>query len=176
MVAPVAVREFRGRELLHDVARLEVEDPDEGFVGEAGEFVPRGRGVVDGVAVREGVGWLVGVGGWGAKGAGEGVVEGSVGGLGLVFFDWLDGLRVRVVGMGMGWVTYSGEFRSMPSCVRSWPIANAAVSASGLRTFARRPASPYLSIGVISSMGTFSAVWAAPPEARDPRCWRDGGC
>lgn len=58
----------------------------------------------------------------------------------------------------MGWVTHSGEFRSMPSCVRSWPIANAAVSASGLRTFARRPASPYLSIGVISSMGTFSAV------------------
>lgn len=100
MVAPVAVREFRGRELLHDVARLEVEDPDEGFVGEAGEFVPRGRGVVDGVAVREGVGWLVGVGGWGTKGAGEGVVEGSVGGLGLVaLIGWMNG-GLRVIGMG----------------------------------------------------------------------------
>lgn len=78
MVAPVAVREFRRGEFLHDVARLEVEDPDEGFVGEAGEFVPGWGRVVDGVAVWEGVGWLVGVGGRGAEGAGEALVEGSV--------------------------------------------------------------------------------------------------
>ena len=77
MVSPIPVRELRGGVFLHDVARLEVEDPDEGFVGEAGEFMAGGWGVVDGVAVGEGVGRLVGGRGGGAEGAGEGVVEGS---------------------------------------------------------------------------------------------------
>lgn len=77
MVAPIAIRQFRGGEFLHHVAGLEVEDPDEGFVREAGEFVPRGGDVVDGVAVGEGVGWLERDRRRGAEGTGEGVMEGS---------------------------------------------------------------------------------------------------
>ena len=77
MIPPIPIREFAGGVFLHDIAGLEVEDPDEGFVGETREFVPWGRGVVDGVAVWEGVGGLVGEGGGGAEGAWEGVVEGS---------------------------------------------------------------------------------------------------
>lgn len=78
MVAPVAVCEFVRGELLHEVARLGVEDPEEGFVGEGAEFVADAVDVVDGVAVGEAVVGLEGAGGGGGEGAGVGGPEGSI--------------------------------------------------------------------------------------------------
>ena len=85
MVAPIPCRQLRGREFLHHIAGLRVEDPEEGFVGEAGEFVADAVHVVDGVAVGEVEVWLEGTGGGVGEGAGEGGPEGSAGVMG----QWL---------------------------------------------------------------------------------------
>lgn len=57
-----------------------------------------------------------------------------------------------------GGMTYSCEFRSRPSCVRSCPMARPETSGLSLRTVASSPASPHRSIGAIWSKGVFSAV------------------
>lgn len=69
MIPPVAAGEFGGGELLHEVAGLGVEDPEEGFVTEGGDFVAQPVHVVDGVAFGE-----VEVG---LEGAGGGLGEGA---------------------------------------------------------------------------------------------------
>lgn len=106
MVAPVAVGEFGGGEFLHEIAGLGVEDPEEGFVGEGGEFAGDAVDVVDGVAVGEAVVGLEGAGGGGGEGAGVGGPEGSAGvrngksALGLYYFEGVlrRGRGVEVLG------------------------------------------------------------------------------
>lgn len=82
MVTPVPLREFRGGEFLHQVPGLGVEDPEERFVAEGGDFVTDAVDVVDGVAFGEVEVWLEGTGGRGGEGAGPGGPEGSVDGQG----------------------------------------------------------------------------------------------
>lgn len=53
VVPPVAARELGGGELLHEVARLRVEDPEERLVAEGRDLVAEPVHVVDGVAFRE---------------------------------------------------------------------------------------------------------------------------
>lgn len=76
MIAPIPLREFRGGQLLHEVSGLGVEDPEEGFVAEGGDFVADSVDVVDCVAFWEVEIWLEGAGGGGGEGAGPGWPQG----------------------------------------------------------------------------------------------------
>ena len=51
----------------------------------------------------------------------------------------------------MDGLTYSGELRFKPSCVKSWPLAKPATIGSSERILARKPARPYRSDSLISS-------------------------
>ena len=77
MIAPIAPRELRCSELLHQVAGLRVEDPEEGFVAEGGDFVAHTVDVVDGVAFGEVEVGLKGASGGVSEGAGPCWPEGS---------------------------------------------------------------------------------------------------
>lgn len=51
VIAPIAAGELRGGEFLHEIAGLSVEDPEESFVAEGGDFVADAVNIVDGVAL-----------------------------------------------------------------------------------------------------------------------------
>ena len=75
VIPPISIRQLPRGEFLQYVLRLGVEDPEEGFVGEAGQLVTHAVHVGDGVAFREGEGGWEGAGAELGKGAGPGGVE-----------------------------------------------------------------------------------------------------
>ncbi|KAL8966393.1 MAG: hypothetical protein Q9197_006003 [Variospora fuerteventurae] len=109
VVAPVAPRELGRGQLLHQVARLRVEDPEEGFVAERGDLVAQAVHVVDGVAFGELEVGLQGAGGRFGEGSRPGGPEGSrVGWLQMSWLavDVLLGIQVKAK---LGEVLANGE-------------------------------------------------------------------
>ena len=77
VVAPVAVRELNGGELLHDVAHHGVKDVEESFVGEGANLLFERVHIENSVAGGKGKGWGCGVRGAVGERASEGGPEGS---------------------------------------------------------------------------------------------------
>lgn len=75
VISPIPIRQLPRGEFLQYVLRLGVEDPEERFVGEAGQLITHAVDIADGIAFREGEVGLEGAGAGISKGAGPGGVE-----------------------------------------------------------------------------------------------------